>query len=199
MCAEGRPPPARPLVDVLDHAIVLAPTSPGTIFATTLTEFRTGLGEMSRGAIALIHIAIAATFFPTASVLTDACRRGSGRGRRYPALYTPRNATLITLFSITDDEQRELATIVTREEVKRRRTLREQAKRATAREARREALTRSIVELRDEQKLSWPAIALQVPVSMGNAHALYKAFKNTVVLLGGVGGEPTVQPLIVGG
>ena len=60
------------VVDVLDHAIVLAPTSPGTIFATTLTEFRTGLGEMTRGAIALIHIAIAATFFPTASVLTDA-------------------------------------------------------------------------------------------------------------------------------
>ena len=129
------------------------------------------------------------------AVQFEAGERVEFGGRRYPALYTPRNTTLITLFSITDDEQRELATIVTREEVKRRRALREQAKRATAREARearREALTRRIVELRDEQKLSWPAISLQVPVSMANAYALYKAFKKTVVLLGGVGGKPTV-------
>ena len=60
------------VVDVLDHAIVLAPTGPGSIFATTLTDLRPGLGEMSRGAIALIYIAIAATFFPTASVLSGA-------------------------------------------------------------------------------------------------------------------------------
>lgn len=34
-------------------------------------------------------------------------------GRKYPALYTPKNDTLINLFKITDDEQRELRTIIT--------------------------------------------------------------------------------------
>ena len=33
-------------------------------------------------------------------------------GRKYPPLYTPRNETLINLFQITDDEQRQLRTII---------------------------------------------------------------------------------------
>lgn len=35
-------------------------------------------------------------------------------GKEYPALYTPRNDTLINLFEITDDEQRELRTIISK-------------------------------------------------------------------------------------
>ena len=58
------------VVDVLDHAIVLAPLGPDSVFAATLTDLRPGLGDMPRGALALIQIAIAATFFPTAAVLT---------------------------------------------------------------------------------------------------------------------------------
>jgi hypothetical protein len=37
-------------------------------------------------------------------------------GRKYPPLYTPRNSTLIRLFGVTDDEMRQLGTIVTEEE-----------------------------------------------------------------------------------
>ncbi len=57
------------VIDVLEHSIVLAPLGPESVFASTLTDLRRDLGEISRGALALIHIAIAATFFPTAAVL----------------------------------------------------------------------------------------------------------------------------------
>jgi len=60
------------VVDTLDDAIILAPLGPDSVFAATLTDVRRGIGEMSRGALALIHIAIAATFFPTATALTGA-------------------------------------------------------------------------------------------------------------------------------
>ena len=58
------------VVDAPEHAIVLAPQGPESVFAATLTDLRKDLGEMPRGALALIHVAIAATFFPTAAVLT---------------------------------------------------------------------------------------------------------------------------------
>ena len=60
------------VVDALDHAIILAPLGPDSVFAATLTDVRRGIGEMSRGVLALIHIAIAATFFPTAEALAGA-------------------------------------------------------------------------------------------------------------------------------
>lgn len=41
-------------------------------------------------------------------------------GRKVPPLYTPRNATLIDRFAITDNEQRKLRTIVSQEEARRR-------------------------------------------------------------------------------
>lgn len=42
------------------------------------------------------------------------------QGRTYPPLYTPRNQTLIDLFSITPEEERHLRTIISREEKLRR-------------------------------------------------------------------------------
>lgn len=39
-------------------------------------------------------------------------------GKQYPPLYTPRNDTLINLFRITDDEQKELQTIISKGEKK---------------------------------------------------------------------------------
>ena len=42
------------------------------------------------------------------------------RGRTYPPLYTPRNQTLIDLFSITSDEERHLRTIISQAEKYRR-------------------------------------------------------------------------------
>ncbi|WP_280570594.1 replication protein [Chromohalobacter sp. 296-RDG] len=41
-------------------------------------------------------------------------------GRKVPPLYTPRNATLIERFAVTDDEQHELRTIVSKGEARRR-------------------------------------------------------------------------------
>jgi len=58
------------VIDTLEHAIVLAPLGPDSVFAATLTDLRRDLGEMPRAALALIHVAIAATFFPTAAALT---------------------------------------------------------------------------------------------------------------------------------
>lgn len=43
----------------------------------------------------------------------EAGERVEFNGRTYPALYTPRNDTLIDLFRVTDEEQRELQTIIT--------------------------------------------------------------------------------------
>ncbi len=60
------------VVDALDHAIILAPLGPDSVFAATLTDVRRGTGETSRGALALVHVAVAATFFPTAAALTGA-------------------------------------------------------------------------------------------------------------------------------
>ncbi len=58
------------VVEALEHAIVLAPHGPESAFAVRLTDLRRDLGEMPHGALALIHVTIAATFFPTAAVLT---------------------------------------------------------------------------------------------------------------------------------
>ena len=44
------------------------------------------------------------------------------RGREYPALYTPRNSTLIELFKITPEEMRHLKTIITKDVKKERLT-----------------------------------------------------------------------------
>ncbi len=60
------------VIDALDFAIVLAPSGADSVFAATLTDLRQDLGEMRRGALALVHIAIAATFFPTSAALTGA-------------------------------------------------------------------------------------------------------------------------------
>ena len=101
-------------------------------------------------------------------------------GRQYPSLYTPRNDTLINLFSITDEEQRELATIVSRDEARRRDAERKRAQRATARAAReadRQELVRRIVRLRDEENLTWPQIEAQVPVSRRSLFNYYGSAK----------------------
>ena len=53
-------------------------------------------------------------------------------GRTWPALYTPKNATLIDLFSITDAEQQKLKTIMSKGEATRRDTARQTVKRRAA-------------------------------------------------------------------
>ncbi|WEA23714.1 helix-turn-helix domain-containing protein [Pseudomonas juntendi] len=53
-------------------------------------------------------------------------------GRSWPALYTPKNATLVELFGISDEEQKQLKTIISKAEATRRDTARQTAKRRTA-------------------------------------------------------------------
>ena len=57
------------VIDVLDNAIVLAPCGPDSVFAATVTDLRARLNDMSRAMLAIIHVGIAATFFPTAAAL----------------------------------------------------------------------------------------------------------------------------------
>lgn len=53
-------------------------------------------------------------------------------GRSYSALYTPRNDTLINQLRITDEEQKQLKTIVSKSEARERDRLRKQSKRRAA-------------------------------------------------------------------
>ncbi len=53
-------------------------------------------------------------------------------GRKLPPLYTPRNDTLINLFQITDDEQRQLRTIISKDMAKERDRKRKEAARRAA-------------------------------------------------------------------
>lgn len=53
-------------------------------------------------------------------------------GKRYPALYTPTNSTLISTFEITDAEQGKLKTIISREMARERDRLRSEARRRKA-------------------------------------------------------------------
>lgn len=56
------------VLDVSSHGIVLAPR-PESRFATTAAEYRAKVSIEDRGLIALIQVAVAATFFPTAASL----------------------------------------------------------------------------------------------------------------------------------
>lgn len=71
------------------------------------------------------------------TLYTKACAYERGEriefaGREYPPLYTPRNDTLINLFKITDDEQRELRTIISSAMAAERHREREKARRRAA-------------------------------------------------------------------
>ncbi len=62
----------------------------------------------------------------------EAGKQVEWNGKTYPPLYTPRNDHLIDLFQITDDEQRQLQTIVSEDIAKARHAAREAARRRAA-------------------------------------------------------------------
>ena len=62
----------------------------------------------------------------------EAGEKVSFGGREYAPLYTPRNDTLINLFQITDDEQAQLRTIISRDMAKERDRARKEAVRRAA-------------------------------------------------------------------
>lgn len=62
------------VLDVSQYGIVLSPAE-GGLFAMSAADFRAQVNDKDRGVIALIQVAIAATFFPTAESLNDLDRR----------------------------------------------------------------------------------------------------------------------------
>lgn len=62
----------------------------------------------------------------------EAGRMVTHNGRSYPALYTPRNSTLIDIFQIEPEEQRQLRTIIGEVETKDRHRTQEEARRRAA-------------------------------------------------------------------
>lgn len=106
-------------------------------------------------------------------------------GRQYPALYTPRNDTLINLFQVTDDEQRELRTIVSRDMAAERHALRERERRKAAGAVDRATHLAAVADKRADkqvearllcaQGLSVRAIAAQMGVSVGAVSGYLKA------------------------
>jgi hypothetical protein len=101
-------------------------------------------------------------------------------GREYPPLYTPKNETLIEVFRITPDEERQLRTIISegmaRERDKERHTARRRAAGAVDRETY-EAMARSNQERAralHAQGLSLRQIAQQIGVSVASAFGYIK-------------------------
>lgn len=98
------------------------------------------------------------------------------KGREYPPLYTPKNASLIELFCITDDEQRQLRTIISTDQAKKRHADRQRAARQQAGAVSRDAYLASHEDKRVQARLmrahglSTRAIATALDVSVGAVH-----------------------------
>ena len=99
-------------------------------------------------------------------------------GREYPALYTPRNQTLIDAFQITDNEQKQLKTIISKDIKNERHRVREKDRKLATGEVKmtREAYLsmndNKRIEARrmKEKGLSNRAIARKLDVSVGIVH-----------------------------
>lgn len=102
-------------------------------------------------------------------------------GRQYPALYTPRNDTLINLFQVTDDEQRELRTLISQDMAKERDRERHTARRRAAGAVERSAYLAAAADKAVEARLlrakglSVRSIAAQMGVSVGAVSGYLKA------------------------
>ena len=114
----------------------------------------------------------------------EAGQKVSFGGKEYPALYTPRNDTLINLFGITDNEQRELRTIISKgmaaERHRDRDTERRRAAGAVDRETYLAAASSKQAQAQElrAQGLSVRAIAAQMSVSIGSVSGYLKAGQN---------------------
>ena len=105
-------------------------------------------------------------------------------GREYPALYTPKNQTLIDLFKITDDEMSQLKTVITplvsAERNKERCIKRRRYAGAVSRdEYQKNAKTKKeqAIKLRNNG-LSIRKIALEIGISVGSVHGYLKCSKS---------------------
>jgi uncharacterized protein YgiM (DUF1202 family) len=96
--------------------------------------------------------------------------------RRYPPLYTPRNSTLINLFSITEDELKHLRTIVTEAEAaeRDRKRHRKNTNRVTYLETIKETAEqrRAQARLLRAKGLSWSEVGKELGISPDAARML---------------------------
>lgn len=110
----------------------------------------------------------------------EAGRKVIHDGRAYPALYTPKNDTLIEVFEITSDEQRQLKTIIGKEEANDRHRTREELRRRKAGAVTREDyLAANDLKRAEARKLAGSgmpqrAIAVMLGVSVGSVNAWIK-------------------------
>ncbi|EFD7780891.1 helix-turn-helix domain-containing protein [Escherichia coli] len=124
----------------------------------------------------------------------EAGEKVSFGGREYAPLYTPRNDTLINLFQITDDEQAQLRTIISRDMAKERDRARKEAARRAAgavdRESHLAAVQEAAAAKREQAQvlrasgLSVRAIAKQMGVSVGAVSGYLKAVQSPVRITG---------------
>ncbi|HQT51697.1 MULTISPECIES: hypothetical protein [unclassified Acidovorax] len=97
-------------------------------------------GQMYHEAAALAREIDPAWGYRTAELMTlyakakayEAGERVTFAGRDYAPLYTPKNDSLISLFQITDDEQRKLRTIISTDAAKERARERDEVRRRAA-------------------------------------------------------------------
>ncbi len=101
-------------------------------------------------------------------------------GKTYPPLYTPKNQHLIDLFRITDDEQRQLKTIISEGMAKARHAARQVARRQANGAVDRQTYEQQAKERRERardlqaQGLSLRAIAVQLGVSVASVFGYVK-------------------------
>ena len=142
----------------LNFMLLSGATNPAQMFyeAVALCQ-EYGLGEFQRkGELSTLY-AKAKQF--------EAGKMVEYNGNSYPALYTPRNSTLIDLFSITPDEQRQLRTIIGIEESKTRDRVQAEKRRREAGTLHRSAYLESHEQRRTTARLfraqgrSWKEIA----------------------------------------
>lgn len=92
----------------------------------------------------------------------EAGQRVEFNGKKYPPLYTPRNSTLINQFEITDDEQRELRTIISTDIAKERHAERDTVRRRKAGAIERaEYLNKAMTRKEQAQKLREKGLTLR--------------------------------------
>jgi hypothetical protein len=124
----------------LNFLLLSGATNPAQMYheaSALCQEF--GLGEFKRkGELSTLYAK--AKQFEAGETVTH-------NGRSYPALYTPRNSTLIDLFSITPDEQRQLRTVIGEDESKNRDRLQAEKRRRAA-----GAVTRETYLTENDQK-----------------------------------------------
>lgn len=106
-------------------------------------------------------------------------------GRQYPALYTPRNDTLINLFQITDDEIAQMQTIISSDEKKKRQASRDAARKGwkqTREEYEGQARKRreQAVKLRS-QGFSYRYIAERLGCTVSEAHRFVNSVRSCPV------------------